>query len=83
MGVVRNGKPPSEKWKTSQFDQCASEQTLRFPSPGFGYSAKWKTPSGKIGSLRFPSRPRCFDSDTCMLRTHKAQRESFVEMFDS
>ena len=32
---------------------------------GFGYSAKWKTPSGKTDSLRFPSRPCGFDSHTC------------------
>ena len=73
----------TKSWKTSQFDQCASEKSPRFSTPGFGYSAKWKTPSGKTGSLRFQSRPRRFDSDTCMLQTRKAQRESFVEVFDS
>ena len=41
------------------------QKTPRFSTPGFGYSAKWKTPSGKTGSLRFPSRPRRFGSDTC------------------
>ena len=60
-----SAKWKTRSWKTSEFDQCASEKTPRYSSPCFGYSAKWKTPSGKTDSLRFPSRPRHFDSDTC------------------
>ena len=49
FGYGANWKTGS--WKTSEFDQCTSEKTLRFSTPRFEYSAKWKT----------PSRPRCFD----------------------
>ena len=58
LGFGCSAKWKARSWKTSEFDQCASEKTSRYSSPGFGYSAKWKT-------LRFPSRPRRFDSDTC------------------
>ena len=40
-------------------------ENSRFSTPGLRYTAKWKTPSGKTDSLRFPSRLRRFDSDTC------------------
>ena len=63
FGYSANWK--TRRWKTSEFDQFASEKTPRFSTGGFGYSAKWKTPSGKTDSLRFLSRPRRFDSNTC------------------
>ena len=62
LGMVRNGKLGVGK-PLSLINLL--QKTPRFSTPGFGYSAKWETPSGKTGSLRFPSRPRRFDSDTC------------------
>ena len=53
-------KRKTRSWKTSEFDQCASEKTPRFSTSGFEYGAKYKTPRGKTDSLRFPSQLRCF-----------------------
>ena len=60
LGIVRNGKLGDGK-PLSLIN--VPQKTPRFSTPGFGYSAKWKPPSGKTGSLRFLSRR--FDSDTC------------------
>ena len=66
FGLGYSAKWKTKSLKTSEFDQCASEKTLRFfGSRLWVYSAKWKTSSGKTDSLSFPSRLRRFDSDTC------------------
>ena len=59
---------------------CLRENS-RFSTPGFRYTAKWKAPSGKTDSLRFPSRLGHFDIDTCC--EFAMPRGSFVEAFDS
>ena len=58
LSTVRKWKTRS--WKTSEFDQCASEKTPRFSTPSFRfwvYSAKWKTRSWKPpSSINVPQR---------------------------
>ena len=72
----------NQESQNSEFDQCASEKTPRFSAPGFGYSAKWKTPSGKTHSLSFLSRlakPKCLKCLTHASRkSEKEKREKFL-----
>ena len=59
LGTVRNGK--LGVGKPPNLINVLQRKLLRFSTPGFRYSAKWKTPSAKTDHLTFPSRPRRFD----------------------